>query len=146
MRIYLASSWRNAHQPATVRALRLAGHEVYDFRNPAPGETGFSWRSVSPDWVNWTPEQWREALAHPIARAGYVHDRVGMDWADCCVLLLPSGRSAHLEAGFMAGQGKPVWTLAPEKVEPDLMNLLFGERGRICLDVAELLERIRRAG
>jgi hypothetical protein len=42
MRIYVASSWRNeAKQQATVLALREAGHEVYDFRHPAPGNEGF---------------------------------------------------------------------------------------------------------
>lgn len=43
-RIYVASSWRNPIQPEVVRHLREAGHEVYDFRNPAPGQEGFSWR------------------------------------------------------------------------------------------------------
>lgn len=48
-RIYVASSWRCPDQQAVVQALRDAGHEVYDFRNP-PEATGFaewstSWRS-----------------------------------------------------------------------------------------------------
>ena len=36
-KIYVASSWRNPHQPAIVEELRVAGHEVYDFRNPPGG-------------------------------------------------------------------------------------------------------------
>lgn len=40
MKIYLASSWRNERQPAVLAALREAGHEVYDFRNPAPRHEG----------------------------------------------------------------------------------------------------------
>ena len=43
MRIYVASSWRNTHQQAIVAALREAGHDVYDFRNPRPGDKGFAW-------------------------------------------------------------------------------------------------------
>ena len=39
MKIYVASSWRNLLQPGIVLALRRCGHEVYDFRNPAPGDT-----------------------------------------------------------------------------------------------------------
>lgn len=39
MNIYVASSWRCARQPAVVAALRAAGHEVYDFKNPAPVAT-----------------------------------------------------------------------------------------------------------
>ena len=40
-RIYVASSWRNPYQPEVVAALRKAGHEVYDFRNPKDNPGGF---------------------------------------------------------------------------------------------------------
>ena len=40
-RIYVASSWRNKYQPEVVAALRKAGHEVYDFRNPKDGLLDF---------------------------------------------------------------------------------------------------------
>lgn len=136
--VYVASSWRNLAQPGVVAALRSLGMEVYDFRNPAPGDHGFSWRSVDPNWISWTPAQWREALKSEIAQRGYRLDRDGMDRSECCVLLLPSGRSAHLEAGFMAGQGKPVYTLAMERVEPDLMNLLGGPAENICTTMNDL--------
>jgi nucleoside 2-deoxyribosyltransferase len=63
-----------------------------------------------------------------------------MDHADCCVLVLPSGRSAHLEAGYMAAQGKPVYTLALERVEPDLMNLLLGPPDHIATTMDELFD------
>ena len=43
MNIYVASSWRNAMQPAIVAALRRWGHEVYDFKNPAPNSIGSCW-------------------------------------------------------------------------------------------------------
>jgi hypothetical protein len=42
----------------------------------------------------------------------------------------------------MAGKGKAVYTLAPEAVEPDLMNLLLGPAEHICTSVDELLERL----
>lgn len=140
--VYVASSWRNLLQPAVVAALRAMGLDVYDFRNPGPGEHGFSWQSIHPNWLGWTPEQWREALRHPIAQAGYASDRSGMDRADCCVLVLPCGRSAHLEAGFMAAQGKPVFTLALGRVEPDLMHLLLGPPENICCTMNELFDRL----
>lgn len=53
MNIYVASSWRCEWQPAVVAALREAGYEVYDFRNP-PGNTGFHWSSIDPH-VWWKP-------------------------------------------------------------------------------------------
>lgn len=120
------------------------GHEVYDFREPKPGYNGFSWRQVHPEWTSWTPEQWRDALRHPASQNGYTSDRGGMDWADIGVLVLPCGRSAHLEAGFMAGRGKPVLTLAFEKTDPDLMNLLLGPPENICTNMPELFNALDR--
>ena len=79
MRIYLASSWRNPHQPAVLSALRAAGHEVYDFRNPAPGNEGFSWADIEPTWQSWDAARFREALRHPIANEGF-----DCDWGGAC--------------------------------------------------------------
>lgn len=150
MRIYVASSWRNHPQPLVVATLREWGHEAYDFRNP-PERAGFGWEAIHADWQKWTIEDFRDALAHPIAQAGYAADRRGMDWAELCVLVLPCGRSAHLEAGFMAGQGKPVLVLMLEPAEPELMYLLCGQTP-IMASFSELatflagLERAREPG
>ena len=48
-----------------------------------------------------------------------------MEWADACVLVLPCGRSAHTEAGWMAGRGKKVVVYIPKMEEPELMYKLF---------------------
>src|SRR5262245_36992160 len=125
--IYVASSWRNMLQVGVVAALRAAKLDVYDFKQPTHHpEGGFRWTEVDPNWQQWTPAQWREGLTHPIALSGYQRDFSAMAHADCAVLVLPCGRSAHMEVGYMAGQGKPVFTLAVEPTEPDLMNLLLG--------------------
>lgn len=138
-RIYLASSWRNPFQPGLVTRLREAGHEVYDFRNPPHGRGGFAWSKIDPNWQQWTAAEYRAALDSPAAEDGYRADKDGMEWADVCVLLLPCGRSAHLEAGFMAGQGKAVFVLTHDGEEPELMaKLLTG----ICVHELELLEEL----
>ena len=101
MKIYVASSWRNPIQQEIVAFLRSAGDDVYDFRNPAPGQHGFAWSEVNPDWLNWTPEQFIEDLYswHPAVERGFDLDKAALDWCDVCVLVLPCGRSAHLETG-----------------------------------------------
>src|SRR6266446_8879904 len=106
MNIYVASSWRNTLQPELVILLRQAGHEVYDFRHPAPGNEGFHWEAIDPQWQQWTPQQYREALQHPIAQAGYALDMAALTACDACVLVLPSGRSASYEFGRAIGAGK----------------------------------------
>ena len=119
--IYVASSWRNLLQPGIVVALRECGHEVYDFRNPAPGNTGFSWSAIDPDWKDWTPDEYRQALQHPIAKAGYKLDKDALDVCDTCVLVLPSGRSASWELGYAMGRGKRGVVVQLHEVEPELM-------------------------
>lgn len=141
-KIYLASSWRNQQQPLAVQMLRDAGHEVYDFRNPAPGNTGFAWADIDPDWLNWTPERFISALSDPIAKNGFSLDRGGLHWCDVCVLLLPCGKSAHLEAGWAMGMGRPtVIVLSPERFEPELMYL-FAEAQNIVPDLHGMIQAV----
>lgn len=124
-RIYVASSWRNPYFPEVVTRLREAGHEVYDFRNPPHGGAGFHWTDVDPAAPNWTYAQYAEGLHHPLAERQFQADIDALTWADTCVLVLPCGRSAHTEAGWMAGAGKRVLAYLPEMVEPELMYKLF---------------------
>ena len=124
-KIYLASSWRNPYQPLVVKALREAGHEVYDFRNPSNGDEGFKWKNVDGLWEKWSNDDYINALNHPVAERGFKNDFDAMVWADVCILLLPCGRSAHSEAGWMQGAGKPTYVILTEKQEPELMYKLF---------------------
>lgn len=121
MNIYVASSWRNLLQPGIVHALRRCGHEVYDFRNPAPDNRGFSWREIDENWQSWTPDQYRQAMQHPIAKRGYDFDIRALRACDACVLVLPSGRSASWEFGYAMGQGKRGVVLQLDAIEPELM-------------------------
>ncbi len=124
-KIYVASSWRNKQQPEVVKILRSAGHEVYDFRHPADGDDGFSWREIDPDWQQWNLRQYVHNVRTPIADQGFRYDRDALHWCDTCVLVLPCGRSAHLEAGYAAGQGKrTIFMLSQDQFEPELMYRL----------------------
>ena len=121
MQIYVASSWRNMLQPAIVHMLRRCGHDVYDFRNPEPGNDGFRWMEIDPNWESWTPSEYRKALQHPIALKAYEHDISALKNCDCCVLVLPSGRSASWEFGYAMGQGKKCAVVQFDNCEPELI-------------------------
>lgn len=124
-KVYVASSWRNKYYPEVVRLLRTHGYEVYDFRNPPDGKGGFFWKDVDENWENWTTKEYINNLHHEWAEYGFKRDIDAMKDADVCVLVLPCGRSAHSEAGWMAGAGKRVIAFIPEKQEPELMYKLF---------------------
>lgn len=140
-RIYLASSWRNEFQPTLVQYLRQNGHQVYDFRNPPNGIQGFAWSVIDRGWKDWTAAEYvRQLTTSEIAARGYLSDLRGMEWADTCVLLLPSGRSAHLEAGWFAGRGKRLIILTQDGEEPELMALMANA---IVTGPDELLETLK---
>jgi hypothetical protein len=121
MKIYVASSWRNEYQPLVCSELREDGHDVYDFRHPEPGNDGFSWRSVDPEWQSWTPERYLEGLKSSCAEEGFALDMNALRAADACVMVMPCGMSASLETGFAVGAGKPTAVYVPGMREPDLM-------------------------
>ena len=140
VRIYLAASWRNAKQPELVGVTQDAGHRVYDYRNPPSGVDGFKWADVDPERKAWRAEDYRRVrTTHPVASRGYLNDFRGMELADTCVLLLPSGRSAHLEAGWFAGRGKRLIILTRDGEEPELMMLMANA---ICTSVDEVLTEL----
>jgi len=126
--IYVASSWRNSVQPTVVGALRSAGMEVYDFRHPDDGDDGFHWSQVygrpgdAAEWTDGVPaEEMVAGLDHPLAVTGFGLDMAAMEKCDTCVLVLPCGRSAHLELGWFAGEGRRTAILLDDPCQPELM-------------------------
>lgn len=126
MKIYVASSWRNETQNIVVDLLRAQNHEVYDFKNP-PNGPGFAWQEVMPEYdgETVTKESYLGALEHSRSTLGFVSDYDAMMWADAIVLVLPCGRSAHLELGWGVGHGKLTCILLDQpsyiQVTPELM-------------------------
>jgi len=130
-KIYVASSWRNERQKAVVLKLRQAGFDVYDFKHPTEGEVGFHWSEIMMNWKNWTLTEYLQALNHSKVEVGFGHDWSAMVAAHTCVLVLPCGRSAHLEAGYFVGASKPLYILIEDEIEPELMykmaDFIFGD-------------------
>lgn len=124
-KIYVASSWRNEFYPEVLEALRNAGHDVYDFRNPPSGDGGFKWSNVDPNYMEWTPQEYRQHLTCKQAERQFQNDIEAMESCDACVIVLPCGRSAHTEAGWFSGKGNKVIVYVPIKQEPELMYKLF---------------------
>lgn len=139
-KIYVASSWRNEHQEMLVIKLREMGHKVYDFKHPH-GDEGFQWTKIDDDWQNWSMERYRDSLNCEYAQFGFNRDFDAMKDADTCVLCLPCGRSAHLEAGWMAGAGKQViaYIHPGVRIEPELM---YGILDGIALSLDDLARQL----
>jgi hypothetical protein len=121
-RIYPASSWRNQIYPEVVRALRADGYDVYNFRE---ANAGFAWSSSS------LQEYIYQLETDPIVAAAFQRDKDALDWCDVCTLILPCGKSAHMEAAYAAGRGKSIIVMLSdaEPLQQELMyKLLAGVR------------------
>ena len=135
LKIYTASSWRNKYYPEVVNSIREAGYFIYDFRNPDSG-AAFNWTEIDKEWEKWSTEDFIHYIKHPIASKGFEADFAGMNLADVGILVTPSGRSSHMEIGYMLGQGKPCIVLLNERVEPELTYRLAY---RIVTNIHDLL-------
>lgn len=134
--VYVASSWRNIMQQAVVHVLHAASIDCYDFKD----SEGFHWSEVGI-----TPpvsfEQYMKGLQEERAKEGYARDMEALDKADCCVLVMPCGRSAHQELGYAVGQGKRTAILYETDVEfePDLMHKMVDFQTDSLMDLLEWL-------
>ncbi len=133
-RIYISSSWKNEHQPKLVEQLRKKGHKVYDFRHPNGRNDRNVWEGVTASLnlstayqqTILTADDFDRMLLKKEVRERFTEHFNAMNDADTCVLLLPCGRSSHVEAGYMAGAGKRVFVLdTSTHVTPELMYLTF---------------------
>jgi hypothetical protein len=129
--VYVASSWKNEMMvKATVYAIRAAGFECYDFTD----EAGFGWQEVDPEWEHGTAnceiplDRYLKMIGHERAQEGFKRDMEALDRATHLVLVLPCGKSAHLEMGYAIGAGKRVAILSPgdAPLQPELMYLAAG--------------------
>lgn len=116
--VYVASSWRNPLHTAVCAALRSAGIGYYDFKN---SPTEFRWSDVEINSKESSLATYLSQINHPIANRGFSGDFRAMQEADTFVLVLPCGRSAHLELGWAVGQGKRTAILMEDPCVPELM-------------------------
>ena len=139
MKIYVASSWRTPRHDEVVKALRDAGHSVYNYREPP----AFAWEKVDPGWTSWNIDQYLDALNSKEASSGFWKDFDAMNAASVFVGVEPFGVSASLELGWAAGRGKTTILLANDKeVKPELMLKMLTFRTTSLSELKNLLEVI----
>ena len=113
MKVYVASSWNNEVYPEVVKALRRAGHDVYDFRHQGISD---------PNPVEMNSEKLLNYLDEPKIRTIFKNDMDALEASDAVVCVLPCGRSAHLELGYGIGAGKRTVLLWHDGDAPDIMH------------------------
>jgi len=107
MIIYLIGSLRNPEIPRIGNALREEGYQVFDDWFAAGPIADDSWR----DYEKARYHSYVEALRGWAADHVFQFDLHHLNRADMGVLVLPAGRSAFTEFGYLVGRGKPTHIL-----------------------------------
>lgn len=137
--IYLIGSLRNPEVPVWAEGLRAAGFEVFD-----------DWYAAGPEaddyWQKYEVERrhtFKQALEGFHAECVHDFDRKHLDRASGAVLLLPAGKSCHLELGYVIGQGKPGFIAMPNG-EPDRFDVMYRFAKGVYYGITDLVNAIRK--
>lgn len=115
--------WRHT---ATGYAACLLGSNYED----AIPMKGSDWEKV---------DEYMSMISHPRAIEGYNADFAAMNRADTFVLVLPCGKSAHLELGWAVGAGKRTAILMEDPIEPELMYKMVDHLSPSVMDLLDWL-------
>lgn len=117
--IYLIGSLRNPKVTEVARLLRTDGFEVFDDWMAAGPEADDYWR----DYEKERGHTFSEALKGYAAKHVYEFDLLHLNRCDIAVLLLPAGKSGHLELGYFIGRGKPGFILMQD--DPERFDVMY---------------------
>lgn len=113
---FIAAKWTNLDEVMRLtRALRAKGKTVYCF---AEDDAGGMIAFTSFDELR---------LDDPLVRSTYERDMAALRGSAALIMLMPAGKSSHIEAGIAFGLGKPC-ILIGEMGPTQGLYRIFGQR------------------
>lgn len=138
MKVYLIGALNNRNLIELANEIRGLGIDVFDDWI-SPGEyTDDYWR----EYETRRGRSYGEALAGHHAGMVFAFDKWHLDDSDVVVLVLPCGKSAHLELGYALGQGKVGYVLFDD--EPDRYDVMYRFADGVFFSRAALLDILRQ--
>lgn len=136
IKLYLMGSLRNPELPLLGNRIRELGIDVVDDWFGAGKEADDQWML----YEKTRGRHYGEALYGRAARHIFAFDKHHIDTADVGVLMLPAGKSGHLELGYLVGKGKLGFVLFPE--EPERFDCMYQFAQGVFFDQDSLLEAL----
>lgn len=133
MAVYLIGSLRNPAIPAIGSMLRGLGFDVFDDWFGAGHEADDEWQRYEEQ----RGRHYSEALDGLAASHIFQFDVTHLRRCDTAILVLPAGKSGHLEFGWMLGQGKTGIVLFPSV--PERWDLMYKFATAVCFSHEELI-------
>lgn len=137
--VYCIGSLREPQVLSVAATLRAQGHDVFDCWYAAGREADDEWQRYTKQ-RNQTFEQ---ALRDHPAQHVFTYDKRHLTRCDAAVLVMPAGKSAHLELGWFIGRregcGYPGngFIFLPE--EPERFDCMYAFATRVCIGIDELV-------
>lgn len=134
--IYLMGSLRNKKIPLIANKLRKAGFEVFDdWFSPGPHADDF-WRK----YEKTRGSTYREALNNYAAKHIFEFDKKHLDRCDIGVMVMPAGKSCHLELGYLIGNKKKCFILFDK--EPKRWDVMVQFATDVFVNIKDLIKRL----
>lgn len=119
---YIIGSLRNPDIVTFANELQAQGYEAFaDWKSPGPDADDYL-----RDYAKARGLSYKQTLETYAAKHIFEFDLFHLKRTDAAVMLMPAGRSGHLEAGFVRGLGKPAFVIfdsVPDRV--DVMYQFF---------------------
>lgn len=137
--IYLIGSLRNPAIPELAKQIRKeTGHEVFDDWFAAGPTADDSWQ----EYEKSKGVSYDNALSGYAARHVFDFDLHHLNRSDAAVLVLPAGKSGHLELGYCRGSGKRCFVLFDK--EPERWDVMYQfADGGVYFDAARLISELK---
>jgi len=136
--VYLAGSLRNPAIPEISRSLGQT-FDVFSEWYAAGPEADDHWKSYHQSMGH----SYSEALRKPSSINTFWFDRRNMENSRSMVLVLPAGKSGHLELGYFVGLGRPGFILLEE--EDGRWDVMYQFATGVTHDLDDLSKMIRES-
>lgn len=137
-KIFIGGSLRNPNIPVIASEIRktLPDATVFDDWFSGGPEADDCWRTYEKD----RGHDLAQAVKGPAAQNIFQYDRRHILESDAYVLVLPAGRSGHLELGFAVGSGLRGYILMDE--EPDRYDVMYAFAEDVFYEREALYDRL----
>lgn len=136
LRVYLIGSLRNEAIPKVAFDLRKEGFEVFDDWFSAGPRADDHWK----EYETARGRSYTQALEGRAANQVFRYDKSNLDRCDAAVLVLPAGKSGHLELGYFIGTGKPAFIYMPP--EDCRWDVMYRFATAVCTSIPDLKEQL----
>lgn len=135
--VYLGGSLRNPRIPEIGNELRARGYDVMDeWFTPGP-EADTNWQA----YERLRGRSYTDALKGRAATNVFLFDKAYIDLCDLFVLVMPAGKSAMLELGYVSGLNKPAFIFLDGE-DPDRYDVMPQIATAVCADIDALVKQM----